>query len=667
VTINYKPTDGEICRYLQDKQALVLLDDIELPRPEVESILDAAPACTFVLASPERHLWGGECTLSLGGLPEADALTLLERELGRPLTPAEQPTAQTICTALNGHPLSLRQSAAMVRDQGLTLAEVAQRIASPEETEEQALAVLPQPERRVLAALASVGGAFVHPDHINQIMGSGDANSMLESLLQRGLVRAEGPRFGLSETLLDTIHQTWDLTAATQSAMAHFTTWAEALRDAPERLLEEADAILQLLAWGVDTGRWADVIRLGQAVDGALALGRQWGAWAQVLQWVLQAARSLGDQTAQAWALHQSGTRALCLGEKRLARDALVKALRLREALGDQMGAAVTRHNLQFLFPPVPPKDTSEPAAPGAPAAPIATVLTKAVIGFLVVALIVWGSARIINALRPPPSTPQPVVPPTFTLTLTPIPTNSPISTMTSPPMSTPTFTPTPTSVFTPTPCPCGVPPANWVLYTVQPKDSIYSLAREHLVGAAASLSQLVNQIAYYNCLCPNTSLEIGQQLYLPSLPTPTPTSILTPTLTHTSTPTFTPTSIYTPTSTLTYTPSPTPDLVPPPVPIPLEPGTFDSSAPTTYSSCYPLRWSAVGDPSGVMYEVAIQRRVSASWVFEASWYPLQDFQQNFDGCDEATSYRWHVRAYDGQGNLSGWSRWMYFRYYTAR
>ena len=56
-----------------------------------------------------------------------------------------------------------------------------------------------------------------------------------------------------------------------------------------------------------------------------------------------------GIRQPTAWALHQQGSRALCLGDRVLAADALGQALELRERLGDAEGAATTRHNLAQL------------------------------------------------------------------------------------------------------------------------------------------------------------------------------------------------------------------------------------------------------------------------------------------------------------------------------
>ena len=180
----FKPTDAQVRHALQGKQALILLDDVNLARDEVEALMDAAPGCTFLLASSERRLWGEGRAMALHGLPSDDALALVERELGRPLTPEERPAAQALCTALECHPLRLLQAAAMAREEGRSLAEVAVRLSpstmlrtgardkarrtealSPTEMlTAEALNSLQEPEQQVLAALATLGGASLPAD-----------------------------------------------------------------------------------------------------------------------------------------------------------------------------------------------------------------------------------------------------------------------------------------------------------------------------------------------------------------------------------------------------------------------------------------------------------------------------------------------------------------------
>lgn len=102
-----------------------------------------------------------------------------------------------------------------------------------------------------------------------------------------------------------------------------------------------------------------------------------------------------------------------------------------------------------------------------------------------------------------------------------------------------------PTSQPTPSPTePCG-PPRGWVIYTVQPGDTLYSLAQE--------LNVSVYQLQAANCMIGQTSIRAGQNLYVPRLPVR-----VTPTFTSEPTDPPEPTSTPAPTDTPEPTPLPT-------------------------------------------------------------------------------------------------------------
>lgn len=106
----------------------------------------------------------------------------------------------------------------------------------------------------------------------------------------------------------------------------------------------------------------------------------------------------------------------------------------------------------------------------------------------------------------------------------------------TQPPAPTETLTTEPTAEQPPTetavnvtdtplatqPPPCG-PPAGWVPYTVQPNNTLYSLAKW--------TNTTVGQIQQANCMN-DTLIYVGQPLYLPFIPLPTPTAVIPPSLT---------------------------------------------------------------------------------------------------------------------------------------
>jgi hypothetical protein len=77
-------TPFQIREVLRDRQALILLDDLDLQPAEADEALQAAPGCTFLLASIQRHFSLEGQSLALNGLPPEAALALFERGLDRP-------------------------------------------------------------------------------------------------------------------------------------------------------------------------------------------------------------------------------------------------------------------------------------------------------------------------------------------------------------------------------------------------------------------------------------------------------------------------------------------------------------------------------------------------------------------------------------------------------
>ena len=143
---------------------------------------------------------------------------------------------------------------------------------------------------------------------------------------------------------------------------------------------------------------------------------------------------------------------------------------------------------------------------------------------------------QLTETSRPTETTAASSPAPTLTSSPTPIFTSSPTGTFTSttpptlPPTSTPTFVPPPTLAPTlppPQPPPgCG-PSASWVIYIVQPGDTLSSIGRTYGVT--------VEQLKFANCLALDT-IYVGKQLYVPNIPPqlPTSTNTLGPVATNT-------------------------------------------------------------------------------------------------------------------------------------
>ena len=363
-----KATPAQLRHALGGIHALIALDDVDLSREQLGDVLDALPEARFLLAAPRRLLWGEGQSLALGGLPADTAVALLERELGRPLT-RERPAAMAICAAVEGRPLRLLQVAALVSQLSCSLSTLARRITSGNGLDELAEVLfesLSEDQREVLGLLAAVDGATLRPEHLAELTGVADIASVVESLLLLALVEAHSPRYSLAMELGDEQRRAMGASGWEERAVAAFSEWIERHED-DDQILDEAAAILRTLEHGAARRAWPEVLRLGRAAEPALVLGRRWGTWASVLQHELRAARATGQQPAEAWALHQLGTRSLCLEEVSSARALLSQALALRESLGDTEGAAATRHNLELLAGPPPPPRSPRKPPPGPP------------------------------------------------------------------------------------------------------------------------------------------------------------------------------------------------------------------------------------------------------------------------------------------------------------
>jgi len=210
--VPFKPADSQLRNDLQTKNALVILDSAELTRTEAERVMNVAAACTFLLGSPERHLWGSEAhATQLDGLPGKDVKTLIERELGRPLTADEALAVEPITVALKGNPLRILQEVAIAQLNDRSLTSVAQDLrsdGSPEKLAAHITAPLSSAQRRILSALAIFSGAPVQATMLGELLQIDNVEAILEELEERHLVRTHasstrtartGPNAGVAE------------------------------------------------------------------------------------------------------------------------------------------------------------------------------------------------------------------------------------------------------------------------------------------------------------------------------------------------------------------------------------------------------------------------------------------------------------------------------------
>ena len=440
----FKPRDAEIRLALQGLTALVFLDGLNVARDEIVSLLNAAPNCTFILASVERSLWGEGLTISLQGLPENDALMLFQRELGRSLNEEEQATVKKICVLLQGHPLRILQAASLVHERSRPISELLEKLQHeiPEKAVlKAALNTLSKDQENVLALLAAASGTVMPLEHLVSLSQDPNVRKTLQALIALGLVQAHSPRYSLTGNLASSLATLWDLSPWEDTLLNYFISWLE--EQPAQALIEEsADALINTVKRAGEKQRWTQVIRLGRALERSLIIWKRWQTWLDILNLILKAARALGDRKVEAWALHQLGSRAMCLGQTEQARERLTEALSIRKAIKDEAGARVTQHNLNLLL-------GGSGTSNGGTSGPRPWFIGGGalLLALLMAAMLTYAA---LSSLAPRLSATSTLIT-TITKTLTSTPSRTPTSTSTSTVTATNTPRPTRTATFTPT------------------------------------------------------------------------------------------------------------------------------------------------------------------------------------------------------------------------
>ena len=378
--IVFVPTPAELCDHLAQRRVLVILDDVERERSDLEELSNAAPGCVFLSAAPARMLWGEGTSIALPGLDTRAARELVEGELGRPLTPAELPVADALCRAVEGNPLRILQGTALMH-------EGASSPASVPALDDAVAASLSPRELKVLGPLVAVEGATLDAGALAQLTGIPDAPAVLASLESRGLVQSHSPRHSLAAPANAALLQRVGSAGSPDGLLTELAREGAALR-----FPEDSGAVLTLLEHGERAGRWEEMLSLARVADPGVTSAGRIGAWGMIGDHALTAARQLGDRRSEGWALHQLGSRALVLGERDTASTMLGQALELREQLGDADEIEVTRHNLDQLggAPPPQPQDP-QPREPRPPRLVLAAVVA-AVAGVALAVLLFGGS-----------------------------------------------------------------------------------------------------------------------------------------------------------------------------------------------------------------------------------------------------------------------------------
>ncbi len=288
-----KPTEGEIRRGLQDKQALILLDDVHLAQDELEQVLDIAPRAAFVVATRERRLWR-EAQRPRPERPARRGCGVAAGARDRAFARRDGAIVRSgLCAAIGGRPLRILQAAAVIREQGISLDEMGS--ASSRRARSRILmASIDEKQRRALLALAALPGVPLRALHVSAIAEVPDIETSLTALARRGLVVSSQSRHQLADGVADRLRRTEDVKPWANRAITYFTAWAERHLHSQDILLQESEALLRVQQYAADARRWGEVLHLGRLLEGPLVIGARWGAWAVTLEHCLAAAKVTG-------------------------------------------------------------------------------------------------------------------------------------------------------------------------------------------------------------------------------------------------------------------------------------------------------------------------------------------------------------------------------------
>ncbi len=437
--------------YLSNTRPLVLFDEVPLTPALQNALPDLLPQGALILAA-DLPTGGDFSRLSIKPLPRHEALTLLSEKAAITLNDHNRVVLDGLCALLDDAPLALTITGNVLResadspDAALSFLQTAAD-SSPDPLRcaldrafAYAFSRLSPEEQKVLAVTAQTPSLSVAPDWLSYALGGIPLESVLARLQALGLLYANSPRLRLPPGFLIPARKEALKQVQAATLMGQLSEYLLSNQSQPGFIAAELGNFAAALA----ASSGATALALARALDPYLTLNGLWDLWGRTLASALDAAKSLGDRSAEAWALHQMGTRLIGLGQKAQAELLLNQALKLRDAIGDSAGAAYSRHNLGWLKA-VP---VAKPATPFARLfAVLATVATT-------LTLVVGGVAtRVLPMLNPASVTELPPVTETFT------------------PVVTPTHTATPSATFTPTPD--TRPPLLGKLYA-DPGDAFY-------------------------------------------------------------------------------------------------------------------------------------------------------------------------------------------------
>lgn len=367
---NYKPTPAEIIAALADKEVVIIIDGNQQIDSEINDFQRQLPHSRLILASGNQRLHGNAVSIELRELSLSEVRTFVTQELQRTLSTQEaialekliNPSPELGLCPITRNPWLIKLLTWLVDHHDYSFAQLQTQLSlSPQHPDitlvQIALQQLTPQEYRIVEVLAAIGGVGILTPQIQGLTGIKDTEKYLGKLVTSCLVQNESDRYRVPNYFANLIHQIENskpleeqsLETIRVKSLNFFGDWIKRYKTLPDFIISEVDAIMELLTWGINRCRWQEVLNITLLLEPSLIRTKQWGLWRIILDYTIEAARHLKDQKNWALALHQQGTRYLCLGEYQSAQTCLQQALEIRQTIQDTGGVAATRVNLNQI------------------------------------------------------------------------------------------------------------------------------------------------------------------------------------------------------------------------------------------------------------------------------------------------------------------------------